>query len=135
MEQARHKVAYNKSTCQLFQWYNTNDNPEQVRFAKGKFDYGSDDDGLISILNQNSYWNHYRHKTTFRHSQNRYDNMYEGDEKIFFYGGLSSDFSTYIPYVLTEANFIDIFCANVDGKYEEEVVKVNNGCKRGVMIK
>ncbi len=119
--------SYNKSTCQLFQWYNTNDNPEQVRFAKGKFDYGSDDDGLISILNQNSYWNHYRHKTTFRHSQNRYDNMYEGDEKIFFYGGLSSDFATYIPYVLTEANFIDIFCANVDGKYEEEVVKVNNG--------
>ena len=118
---------YNKSTCQLYEWYNTDDQPDMVRYVKGKFDYGSDDDGLISLLVQNPYWHHYKHKKWFSHSENKFVNTYTGNEKILFYAGLSSNFASAIPNVLTEANFVDIFCANTDGKYEEEIVKVNNG--------
>ncbi|RCW31946.1 RHS repeat-associated core domain-containing protein, partial [Marinilabilia salmonicolor] len=126
-----YQSSYDQAPCQLNEWYVTDDQPGLVKLVKGKFDYGSDDDGLISCPNLNPYWNHYRNSTWFRHSQNRYDNLYEGDEKIFFYSGLNEDFSDIIPFILTENNFVDIFCANVDGKYEQEVVKVNNGVNGG----
>ncbi len=119
-------TAYNKSNVQLLEWFKAGSSPGLIRVVKGKFDYGSDDDGMISLPEKNPYWNYYRHKTKFRHSRNRYDNLYTGDEKIFLYAGLAGTFASPMPNLTTEAGFVDIFCANVDGKYEEEVVKVNN---------
>src|SRR5690606_1976286 len=46
--------------------------------------------------------------------------------KIFLYAGLNSSFASPMPNLTTETGFTDIFCANIDGKYEEEVIKVNN---------
>jgi YD repeat-containing protein len=123
---ANNQTSYTRSNVQLLEWFEAGSSPDLIRVTKGKFDYGSDDDGMISLPNQNPYWNHYRHSTTFRHSQNRYDNYYDGDEKIFLYAGLSGTLASPMPNLTTEAGFIDIFCANVDGKYEEEVVKVND---------
>ncbi|WP_423128611.1 RHS repeat-associated core domain-containing protein [Gaoshiqia sp. Z1-71] len=120
------QTAYTTSNVQLLEWFVAGSSPGLIRVTKGKFDYGSDDDGLISLPEKNPYWNHYRNSTWLRHSQNRYDNLYAGDEKIFLYAGLSETFASPVPSLTTEAGFIDIFCANVDGKYEEEVVKVNN---------
>ena len=119
--------SYNQGTTQLYEWYNTGDKPDALRIIKGKFDYGSDDDGLISLPNSNAYWHHYKNPTWIRKRENRYVNLFPSNQKIFFYAGLNSDFASPIPHVLTEDNFIDIFCANVDGKYEEEIIKVNNG--------
>ncbi|MFT3740236.1 MAG: RHS repeat-associated core domain-containing protein [Breznakibacter sp.] len=120
------QTSYSRNDVQLLEWYNAGDSPSSIRITKGKFDYGADDDGVISLPNKNPYWNHYRNSTAFRHSQNRYDNKYAGDEKIFLYAGLADSWASPMPNLTTEAGFVDIFCANVDGKYEEEVIKVNN---------
>ncbi|MDR1601595.1 MAG: FG-GAP-like repeat-containing protein, partial [Tannerella sp.] len=116
---------YSTSQVQLDRWYVAS--PGQLRVSKGKFDYGTEDDGLISAPYKDPYWNHYRHSTTFRHSQNRYENQYDGTERIYVYAGLNDPFMAgFMPDLVTEAGFIDVFCADVDGKYEEEIVKVNN---------
>jgi hypothetical protein len=116
---------YTKAETQLLEWY-TNAQPGQLIVSKGKFDYGTDNDGLISLPNKNPYWQHHRNSTWFRRSQNRYDNQYDGTEKIFLYAGLNDGFATPMPNLTTEAGFTDVFTANIDGKYEEEVIKVNN---------
>lgn len=116
---------YTKAETQLLEWYNFTQ-PGQLIVSKGKFDYGTDNDGLISLPNKNPYWQHYRNSTWFRRSQNRYDNQYSGTEKIFLYAGLNSGFATPMPNLTTEVGFTDVFTANIDGKYEEEVIKVNN---------
>jgi RHS repeat-associated protein len=116
---------YSTSQVQLDRWYVAS--PGQLRVSKGKFDYGTEDDGLISAPYKDPYWNHYRHSTTFRHSQNRYENQYDGTERIYVYAGLNAPLMAgFMPDIVTEAGFIDVFCADVDGKYEEEIVKVNN---------
>ena len=56
--------------------------PGQVKTAKGKFDYGSDNDGIISLPNKNPYWHHYRRKTWFTKEENRFINQYDRNEKI-----------------------------------------------------
>lgn len=114
-----------KEETQLQSWY-TNAEPGQLILRKGKFDYGTDNDGLISLPNKNPYWEHFRNKTWFRKRQNRYENHYNGTEKIYLYTGLDADLAMPMPDLTTEAGFIDIFAADIDGKYEEELIKVNN---------
>jgi len=116
---------YTTAETQLWEWY-TNAQPGQLIVSKGKFDYGTDDDGLISLPNKNPYWQYFRQKPRPPLYQNRYDNQYDGTEKIFLYAGLNSSYVDPIPNLTTESGFTDIFCANIDGKYEEEVIKVNN---------
>ena len=116
---------FTKQETQLTEWYNFTQ-PGQLKISKGKFDYGSENDGLISLPNKNPYWRHFKNKTWFDKQENRYDNLYEGTEKIFLYAGINSDWALPMPNLITEAGFIDILCVNTDGKYEEEVVKVNN---------
>ncbi|TYR37429.1 endonuclease [Sphingobacterium phlebotomi] len=116
---------YTKAETQLTEWYNFTQ-PGELIVNKGKFDYGTDDDGLISLPNKDPYYQHYRHKTWLRHSQNTYVNHYTGTEKIFLYAGLNDIHAAPMPNLTTEAGFTDILCANIDGKYEEEVIKVNN---------
>jgi RHS repeat-associated protein len=116
---------YNDAETQLLEWYAWT-NKDQIRVNKGKFDYGKENDGLIVLPNKNPYWQHYRGSSLFQHSQNRFDNYYAGTEKIFLYTGLNSSFASPMPNLTTETGYIDILCANVDGKREEEVVKVNN---------
>ena len=82
---------------------------------------------MISLPNENPYWEHYRHSTAFQHSQNRYDNKFTGEEKIYLYAGLNSEYASPMPNLTTGANFIDIFCADLEGKQEEHIIKVNNG--------
>lgn len=118
-------TAYTKTETQLLEWYKSDD-PNMIKVVKGKFDYDSGADGLISMPNLNPYWKHYRHSTAFRHSQNRFDNRYTGDEKIFLYAGLKESFASPMPNLKTEAGFVDIFCADIEGKQEEYVIKVND---------
>ena len=73
-------------------------------------------DGLISLPNENPYWEHYRHSTAFQHSQNRYDNKFTGEEKIYLYAGLNSEYASPMPNLTTGANFIDIFLCGFGGK-------------------
>ena len=116
---------YTKSTTQLYEWY-VADNPSMIKVAKGKFDYDSGADGLIALPNLNPYWKHYRNSTMFRHSQNRFDNKYTGEEKIFLYAGLKDSWASPMPNLFTEKGFVDIVCADLEDKQEEYVIKINN---------
>lgn len=121
---------YTQSTTQLNEWY-TADKQSMIKVVKGKFDYESGSDGLIALPNKNPYWKHYRHSTTFRHSQNRFDNQYTGDEKIFLYTALKSEKASAMPNLVTETGFVDIICADLEGKQEEYVIKINNTVTNG----
>lgn len=118
-------TSYTTSTTQLLEWYKSDD-PNMIKVVRGKFDYDSGADGLIVLPNQNPYWKHYRKPSTFRHSQKRFDNLYSGDEKIFLYAGLKDNFASPMPNLLTEKGFVDIICADLEGKQEENVIKINN---------
>lgn len=118
-------ASFQKDTTQLMEWYNSSD-PNMIKVVKGKFDYFNGQDGLIALPNKNPYWKHYRHSTMFRHSQNRFDNNYKGDEKIFLYTTLGEGWSLPMPNLLTEKGFVDILCADIEGKQQEDVIKINN---------
>ncbi len=116
---------YTVSNTQLYEWYESS-NLGALKVVKGKFDYDSGSDGLISLPNLNPYWKHYRHATTFRHSQNRFDNKYTGQEDIYIYAGLKGNYANHAPELKTETGFVDIICGDLVGQQEEYVVKINN---------
>lgn len=124
-----YRANYTHTNTQLLDWYES-ENPDMIKTVRGRFDYGNTDDGLIVLPNLNPYWHHYRHSTAFRHSQNRYDNKYTGSERIFLYTGLSEDFASPMPELTTGNGFIDIMCADLQGKQEESVIKINNNVQR-----
>jgi len=118
---------FSKSDTQLLEWYPWT-NPNQIRVSKGKFEYGTQNDGFMVAPGNEyyPYWQHFRPSNFLQHSQNRFDNQYSGTEKIFLHAGFNGSLASPMPNLTTEAGFIDVFAANVDGKGEDEVVKVNN---------
>lgn len=110
---------------QLMRWYNFTD-PNQIRTAKGKFEYGSDDDGIILMPNKVPVIEYYKKPGTFNHSKNYLYSGYDGTESIIIAPGLTGDLSWNDFVLKTENGFADIFCANLDQFEEEEVIKVNN---------
>ena len=106
-------------------WYNF-DEAWQVRTVKGKFDYGTDNDGIIMLPNKVHYVEYWRKPGTFRHSRSHFENQYTGDETIVVATGLSGKMSEFNPELKTEYGFIDIFCMDVDEVEGEEIVKINN---------
>lgn len=117
--------SYTTSQTHLYEWYTYTD-PSMVKVAKGKFDYACGADGLIVLPNLNPYWKHYRHSTMFRHSENRFDNKYTGNEEIYLYAGLSESYVNPMPNLVTEPGFVDILCADLEGTQEEYVIKIND---------
>lgn len=116
---------FSNDSTQLYEWY-VAEKPSMIKVVKGKFDYFSGMDGLIALPNLNPYWKHYRHSTAFRHSQNYFENTYGESEKIFLYAGLNDGWAYPMPNLLTEKGFIDILCADLEGKQQEDVIKINN---------
>ena len=100
-------TAYSKETITVLGGWSIN-NPSDVGITKGKFDNNTDDDALIVWRKRDPY----------------YASGYLINEPIFLYTKLST-----VPLTLeltTEKGFVDIFCANIDGMGNEEVIKVNN---------
>lgn len=116
---------YKKEDTQLTHWYNF-ETANQVRTVKGKFDYGTTDDGIIMLPSKSPYVEYYRKAGTFNHSRNYFTNQYAGDETIIIATGLKDEFGMPNPELKTEAGFIDIFCMDIDEFEGEEIVKVNN---------
>lgn len=117
--------SFSKANTQMMEWYNYT-TANQLRVTKGKFDYGSEDDGIITLPSKSSFVEHYRHSTAFRHSENWIYNDYKGDEKIIISTGLSGDLAWFCPTLKTEAGFLDIFCGDLDEFEGEEIIKVNS---------
>ena len=97
-------------------------NKDQIRVGKGKFNFGTENDGLIVLPNKNSYFQRFATGGAI----NWFENLYTGTEKIFLYAGLNNSYASSVQNLTTETGFIDILCANIDGKWEEEVIKINN---------
>lgn len=119
---------YGTGTTQLYGWYESK-SPGMIRTVRGKFDYNTNDDGLIVLPNKNPYFKYHRNHTAMRHSKDGFANMYKGDEKIYLYTGLKDAFASPMPDLVTGDGFVDILCASIDGTQEEGIIKVNNTVK------
>lgn len=117
--------SFSKADTQMMEWYNFTES-KQLRVTKGKFDYGSEDDGIITLPNKSSFIEHWKSGGLFNHSQNWIYNDYKGDEKIIISTGLSGDLAWFCPTLKTEAGFLDIFCGDLDEFEGEEIIKVNS---------
>lgn len=98
-----------------------------VNVAEGKIDYFNGSDGLLIFKNEDPYWYVHEPGHLFSHSKDYFVNKYAANQRIFVYTGLGENGSAYDNNaLLTEKGFIDIFCADIDGKQFENVVQVNN---------
>lgn len=97
-----------------------------IKVVRGRFNYDNTDDGLIVLPNRNTCWHAYKHGNIFHKKINRLENKYKEDEKIFIYTGLSESLAYPVPNLVTGTGFVDIFCADLQGKQEEFIIKVNN---------
>ena len=98
-----------------------------IKTVRGRFNYENSDEGLIVLPNRNPYWQHHANSNMWgKKPENRYDNKYGENEKIFLYAGLSESFADPMPHLLTGKGFVDILCADLRGRQEDFVIKVNN---------
>lgn len=112
--------SFDTSTTQLLSWYESS-NPNMIKAIRGKLDYASKADGLISLPNQNPYFKYYLSGNTFK-----FNNLYSDDEKIYLYAGLKETLADPMPNLVTGPGFIDILCADIVGKQDEYVIKIND---------
>ena len=121
---------YSSSNTQLEYYYNYGNTPDGVRVVRGKFDYGNDNDGLITFPNKISCLRWHKHGTGFgfigRDPEDHTQNQYDGSENIVICAGLQDDLAFSKAKIKTEAGFIDLFTANIDESDSEEIIKVNN---------
>lgn len=117
--------SFDTSTTQLLRWYESS-NPNMIKTIRGKLDYASKADGLISLPNQNPYFKYYEGENIFK-----FNNLYSGDEDIYLYAGIKESSADPMPNLVTEPGFIDILCADIVGKQDEYIIKVNNSVFRG----
>ncbi len=110
------------------EWYKY-DSPYEVITKKGKIGWGytNMNDALAHYPNKFCYWYYRKKGGTFSHSKRWYENHYNGSEKIFIYSGFEegTDFLDPMPHLVTGRGFIDILFANLDGRYAEEIIKIN----------
>jgi hypothetical protein len=90
----------------------------------GKFNKEAGNDGIVFTLNK------YPHKLNHQGSTYGYENQYDGSEKIYIYNNIptfSSQMTVLEPIRLTTGNgFTGIFCTNLNGEGNDEIVKINN---------
>lgn len=105
------------------EWYDYHSNPSLLRVAKGKFDYGTDNDGLLMLPNKFTYrLVSYRE----RNEANGIYSDYNGEETIYIATGINENFAMGNPTLTTGKGFVDIFCMDVDDYNGEEIIKVND---------
>ena len=88
----------------------------------GKFDYDSGEDGIAVYPNSNPYWERNYTSKDFKYTVKQYINNYSANQKIKIYPGINKKAFE----IITEAGFIDLLSADLCGKQEENLIKVNN---------
>ena len=115
--------SFSTSQTQVTNWYS---NPENAVIRKGRFDYFNNySDGLIVYPFNYAYYRIYKKGGTFSHTKNYFVNCYDGTENIYIYPCFQDNINLSYP-LQTEEGFIDILCADLYGKVEDCIVKVNN---------
>lgn len=100
--------------------YYPSDCQNNIKTVIGKFDYENNADGLLVMPNLLSYYQHY---TT---SNKSFENAYLGTESIYLYTGANDSYDCYNYQLTAEAGFADILCADLEGKQQEYIIKINN---------
>jgi len=108
--------------------------PGEIRATKGKFEYGTDNDGLIMVRNKIHYLHYYRKPVEifgigFSHSTNQIRNGYDNEVDTIFISSRLSDYQNQQWMLMPTAKdegFIDIFSMDLDDSYGEEIIKINN---------
>ena len=111
---------YATVTTQLLEWYEP-ESPDKIRVERGKFDYETGNDGLIVVPNYMSYY-----VSTDKNNKLCLKNQYSEDDKIFLYTRLTDIYAAPMPNLVAGEGFVDIMCADVEGKQGESIVKINN---------
>ncbi len=99
-----------------------------LRTYKGKFDYKTENDGLIFVRNKFPYVIIYNDRADC----NAFYNEYEVEDTIFIYTQLEGGIRMRPVELKTEHCFVDIICANIDGKGKDEVIKINDSIVTGI---
>lgn len=93
-----------------------------MKLAIGKLNYSQNKTGLIALPRKNPYYK--------KESEGHYlENKYTGNEKIFIYTHLEDQTAVMDSSLTTGDGFVDIMCADLDGKQTESIVKINNYVK------
>lgn len=123
----KEQVLKSGTDSQLMGWYVFKERKD-VRTVQGKFEYGSENDGLIVLPNKCHYKEYWRKPGTSRHSRNYVENDYDQDKesKIKISAGLAGDLAMEFVEIPVGTGFVDVFCADLDEFEGDEIVKVNN---------
>ncbi len=116
---------FSKNTTILGNYY-TYDLPESIKTVRGKFDYFTKSDGVISLPNKNPYVLHHRDGGLFNHSENYFSNQYNGSESILLYTDIGESFAITRTDLVTGPGFVDILCADIEGKQDESIIRIND---------
>lgn len=117
---------FNVDSTKVLNWYEF-DHPSQLKVAKGRFHYDTGLEGIAVTQNKNPYWRHYRAPVAGKQlAQNRFDNKYDGTEKIFLYTGLKGEQASAVAPLAVGEGFVDMFSISVGGRQDEALVKVND---------
>ena len=119
------EASYSTSTTHLFEGYKI-EKSNAVRIIRGRLDSNSYADAMMAFPNYNPYYKSFRHGTWIRDRINYFNNIYTGDEKIFVYKGLPDDLQSPNSSLITGKGFIDIICADIEGRQEDALIKINN---------
>lgn len=101
------------------------DTQEPLVVSKGKFSYGTDNDGLIVYPDRSPCSTYYKPSSAFHHSIYYYYSDFNPEQKLLIYQNLGNEL-IYPTELSTENGFQTLFSADVDGKPGEEVIKINN---------
>ncbi len=103
-----------------------------IRYTRGKFNYDAGDDGLAVYPNYSTYTKILGVTGDYNDIEYRYfNNYYEGNEKIFIYSGIGKSITQAGQEITTEAGFVDLLTADLEGTQQEYLIKVNNRVVNG----
>lgn len=118
-------VYLSRSNTQLYSWF-SNTTVSNLKISSGKFDYGTNNDGMIVYPNLNPYLESFISGSLFSHSKKWYQNNFHPDQSLLVYQGLQDSWASPTVTVTAGTGFINLMAADIDGKPGEEVIKVNN---------
>ena len=111
---------FETATTKLYEYYDSN--PKNLKSSRGRLYYEECEDVFVVYPNRNPYWR----KTHDGANYDQYINNYPEDAKIFAYSDLGSGCYMPLADLTTGKGFIDAFCADIDGRMEESLIRINN---------
>lgn len=111
--------SFTQQTISLYPYNTWALNPTEVRSYRGRLNYHSGADGLMTVHNLNPYYEH------FSTDNKKFVNNYQGSESIYIYDGLDGTLPELTATVSTELGFVDLLCADLEGHLGQDIVKIN----------